>query len=804
MVIQLFNYTLMMLYIQFLKKLLLLFCFAISLTFTLPAQQQFVHQLSSDFNRYQANNYHEKIFAHVDKSFYLTGETIWFKLYAIDGILNQPASLSKVTYVDLINSNNEAVLQASIGMSKSTGNGYFILPNTLQSGIYTIRAYTNWMKNSSPDYFFQQQINIVNTLKNQQLVIPTNAIQYDVQFFAEGGYLVENCQTTLAFKCSNQYAQPIEGKGYILNKNNDTVQKFSTLKYGMGSCTFTPLTNEKYTAALKFKDSVVKLALPNILAQGYTMQVTQLDSNYLQILIQSTNKTIETLYLLSHTRGVINNLAEQYLVNGKALFIVSKKSLREGITHFTIFNGIKKPLCERLYFTQPTNQLNISTLGTNTSYGTKSAIEMNIESTNNKGDVVPSNLSIAVYQIDELQTAEYLPIQAYLYLTADLKGSIINPGYYFEKNDSTVLQAADNLMLTQGWSQFEWDDILTNTSTTKDYLPEIEGQLLQGKLTDIHTKKPAAAINVYATIPNKNFIFKQSKSNAGGNFYINLPSIYGNTDLIIQTNYLIDSNQAIDFENAFSNKFTSLKKQHLYIPKKWAYLLNNKSIYVQAQNTFVEPVLIDTSKNTFTDTSQFFGTPDKKFLLDDFTRFITMEEVIKEYILDIKIKQQKNKFNWRLYNKKSEVFFDNDPLILLDGLPIFNTNTLMEFSPLKIKSIDLVMQRYILQEFVNEGIISLKTYDGDLANYPIHSSAIAFTFNGLQKPKAFYSPKYDVPNDRWFDARNVLLWMPDINTDSNNKIKFYTSNLKGKFIVVIQGITKDGLVGSHSQFFNVQ
>ena len=791
--------------IPFLKKVIIPFCLFITLPFLTIAQANFIQQVSAEFNNFQINNYQEKLFVHTDKNFYLAGETIWFKLYEIDGILNSPILLSKVAYVEIINSNNIAVMQASIEINNTTGNGYFDIPTTLQSGIYTFRAYTNWMKNFSANYFFKQQISIVNTLKNKQIATATLPNMYDIQFFAEGGYLVENCVTTLAFKCSNQLGQPIDGSGYIINNNKDTVHKISTLKYGMGSCTFTPVTNQKYTAEIKFKDTIVKIIIKDILPKGYTMHLVQIDSNYLQLHIQSTNQSIETLYLLAHTRGVISTIAEQTMVNGKAIFTVNKKTLGQGITHFTIFNGFKKPLCERLYFTQPNNDLHISMLGLQNNYATKSNVQLQVLSKSNENNEVKSNMSVAIYQTDEFQTDEYVPINAYLYLTSELKGNIVNPSYYFTKNDSTVLQATNNLMLTQGWSRFAWDDVFTNLNTKKYYLPEIEGQILQGKITNIVTNKSASSINLYATIPNKNFTFKQTRSNIEGNFAINMNNIYGTNELIIQTNNQIDSNYAIEIENSFSLKYATAAHSKLNLQKKWAYQLNDRSINMQAENAFLHPSSIDSTSNKIIDTTDFFGIADKKYLLDDYTRFITMEEVIKEFISDVKIKKQNEKFNWRLYNKVSKVFFDNDALILLDGLPIFNTNTLMDFSPLKIKSIDLVTERYLLQEFVNEGIISLKTYDGDIAGYTVNAKAIAITYNGLQKPKAYYSPMYATTNNnnRLVDTRNVLLWMPNVTTPTSNKINFYTSNLKGKFIIVIQAITKDGLAGSYTQFFNV-
>jgi hypothetical protein len=70
--------------------------------------------------------------------------------------------MSKVAYVELINDKNKPVLQAKIELQESCGMGSFQMPADLVTGNYKIRAYTNWMKNFSPNFFFEKEVSIVN------------------------------------------------------------------------------------------------------------------------------------------------------------------------------------------------------------------------------------------------------------------------------------------------------------------------------------------------------------------------------------------------------------------------------------------------------------------------------------------------------------------------------------------------------------------------------------------------------------------------------------------------------------------
>src|SRR6516225_1067433 len=87
------------------------------------------NDLQQQFVSYQTNNYNEKIFVHTDKTFYLAGESIWFKLYCVDENFHRPSDISKVAYVEIVNAENKPVLQAKISLDEGSGNGSFIIPS---------------------------------------------------------------------------------------------------------------------------------------------------------------------------------------------------------------------------------------------------------------------------------------------------------------------------------------------------------------------------------------------------------------------------------------------------------------------------------------------------------------------------------------------------------------------------------------------------------------------------------------------------------------------------------------------------
>jgi hypothetical protein len=123
--------------------------------------------LSQRFLNYCKAVPREEIFVHSDRDVYISGEDLWFNIYLIDRQSFKPSDNSRIVYVELLNEWNRPVFQKRILIDKGYGPGQIVLPDTLSSGIYTIRAYTSWMKNFLPYNCFMKDIEVYNTLRSK-------------------------------------------------------------------------------------------------------------------------------------------------------------------------------------------------------------------------------------------------------------------------------------------------------------------------------------------------------------------------------------------------------------------------------------------------------------------------------------------------------------------------------------------------------------------------------------------------------------------------------------------------------------
>ena len=126
-------------------------------------------ELKKKFRNYCAAVPWEEIYVHSDRTGYIAGEDLWFALYLFDRQKNKLSDHSSIAYFELINSDNRQVAGKRIVLDDGLGQGQIKLPDTLSTGRYIIRAYTNWMKNFLPANCFVKEITVYNALSERTL-----------------------------------------------------------------------------------------------------------------------------------------------------------------------------------------------------------------------------------------------------------------------------------------------------------------------------------------------------------------------------------------------------------------------------------------------------------------------------------------------------------------------------------------------------------------------------------------------------------------------------------------------------------
>ncbi|HEX6892096.1 MAG TPA: hypothetical protein VF141_15420 [Chryseolinea sp.] len=784
---------------------LIIFCVV---HFNVSAQQATLDSLTKKFNYYRSNYATEKIYAHIDQQLYLTGETLWFKLYLVDGSLHRPTEISKVAYVEILDKNNRAVLQSKVSLKDGYGNGSLFLPAVIEGGNYTFRAYTSWMKNFGPEYYFHTDISIVNTFKKLDLD-KSNAQKIVAQFFPEGGNLVYGLKSKIAFRVTDADGVSISFNGAVIDQQNDTITIFQPTKFGMGSFYLTPEQGKEYSVIVddeqKHRNT---FKLPAVNESGYVMLVDDSTENELSLKIDSRTKDskIPAVYVFVHTRNIIASASMNFLKDGSATVLIPKGNLQEGISHITVFDSEMRPVCERLYFKQITKRLSVAVTPNQREFGIRRKVSLDINVKDTEGQAQTSNLSLAVYKVDSLTRKSENNILNYLWVTSDLNGSVESPEYYLNQNDPDVRLNVDNLMLTHGWRRFAWSDVLSKPAVNVAFVPEYRGHIIRGKVTR-PGQSSANGVLTYLSSPARNIQLYGSSSAGNGDVKYEMKDFSGPRKIIVQTNTTKDSISSLEISSPFSDRFGTHRPPVFNLAQTLEPLIISRSIGMQVQDVFYQ----DRSKikASGVDTTAFYGKADATYYLDDYTRFPVMEEILREYVPGVMVRKRKDGFHFLVLDEVNKKVFDEDPLVLLDGIPVFDTDEIMEFDPLKVRKLEVLTRRYYMGVLSLPGVVSFTTYAGDLAGFQLNPRILQLDYEGLQLQREFYSPSYETSklrDSRLPDQRQLLFWAPEVITDKdgNKKLEFYTSDIAGDYEVVVEGMTGKGVSGKGTGTFAVR
>ncbi|MBK7713630.1 MAG: hypothetical protein IPJ37_23920 [Bacteroidales bacterium] len=126
----------------------------------------------------------EELYLKTDRDLYIAGEKMWLKIYKLNGLTHTPVNLSKIAYVDLLDLDNNPVIELKINIESFSGSADLRLPDTLRTGNYILRSYTNWMQNNSKDLFAYRIISVINPFdKFINIKIPSPAQSVDSVVF---------------------------------------------------------------------------------------------------------------------------------------------------------------------------------------------------------------------------------------------------------------------------------------------------------------------------------------------------------------------------------------------------------------------------------------------------------------------------------------------------------------------------------------------------------------------------------------------------------------------------------------------
>jgi hypothetical protein len=319
-------------------------------------------------------------------------------------------------------------------------------------------------------------------------------------------------------------------------------------------------------------------------------------------------------------------------------------------------------------------------------------------------------------------------------------------------------------------------------------VPETEGAVIVAQA--LVNGSPAKGIRLMAAIKKKKSAIATSTTNEYGMATFILPMIYEQGAVLISPVSEADKNAVITVELPSSQPYP------LAFPCLQLNESHRKDIETRMFNSSVSArffgnrlINVEVPER---DTSDFYGKPDVLFMLDDYVRFPNMEEVISEIIPQMRVKKIANGQIIQVLNQPTKAYFEDQPLILVDGTPVNNSKAILESDPLLIRSIEIVSRKYLQGTTEFNGIVHFRSYKGDMAGLSPVTNA-SFPFQGVQEYATYNSADHSKKTDRMPDMRNLLLREVGLNGDQiKNGVRFFAPDSEGKYRITLKGINQRG------------
>ncbi|HTN19967.1 MAG TPA: hypothetical protein VL125_05810 [Pelobium sp.] len=776
----------------------------------------------------QTKVFFEKVFVRTDRQIYVAGETLWYSAFLVNAQDNHFLNTSNTLYAELASTNKDYHIQKQIiQLKEGKGYGDFELEDTLEPGNYLLRAWTNWMRNFGDNFIFEKKIIVVSppkasnskdkpktasgTNSNKPITSSNKIKKALIQFLPEGGSLLNDVASVVAFKTDG--GESVNGS--IVNSKGELITVLEN-KQGVGTFLLKPVSGETYYAKGQLSNGQeFNKKLPMALSKGYSMHINEKDSLY-QIIISTneiSNLKDKDVLLVGKSHGIECFKVQFPLRSLTQAVKVYKDKFPGGIVALTLYDAEGRPNCERLVYTEhPIKQqvtLTVSKDTQQTDQGTKITVKINGQ----ENRTLQGTFSVAVLN-DAFSGDEKSNIASYLMLESELKGRVENPKQYFDENNPLRKKQLDLLMLTQGWRDFLWKNIL-DTAFVITHIPE-SGITVSGSVKRKIGDKPIPSSNVtIRSIGESQSQLFSGTTDKNGNFYFDNAKFIGEqTFKVNAVNKKINNEGWITLDPLFKpvsfvpdeqeTKDDSLQRMANEIRDQYAVIQKTKpSIY---DRILLEEVKVKDGKPILVGDILLndFGYKDENFTISPAD---SSYQSLSHYLLtnSKQAAPDSGSNNYIVFhhgtsviyprfivNNKSQDFmeynFDDE-----DANTEIRDNIYDTYLNLSMSEITYVTIKHLVRGTESGPkdyfLVYLTLKEGSTLG--AKGNPIVAILNGYYQAKQFYPADSD--NKQQIDRGITLYWNPIIETDENGEATFYFHKpTKSKLRLNIQGVSSLG------------
>ncbi|GAB3641653.1 hypothetical protein GCM10027423_22890 [Spirosoma arcticum] len=770
------------------------------------------------------------LFVHTDKPFYATGDRLWLSAYLLDAATNRPLSGETAIHVDVVAPTGTLVQHQWLRVADGRAVGNFRLSDSLASGTYRLRAYTD-EDDGQRRPAFERAITVYNLLTNTTVgtadIIRKRA---DVQILPEGGRWLVGVPSRLGIKVVGPDGRGLLATGRIVDNTGTEICRVTTSNRGMGSVVVTPLTGRTYYAEVIHNSQQQVVPLPPAELQGFSLSVDAVtDSTRFVLTITGTHRSAaDSVYVLIQQQGRLVDQRKIQLQNGTARLSLPTTTLPPGLNQITLFDDGARPQAERLVFVPERVPPIRVVLNLNKDhYQPREPATLSV-ALNDDGLPAVAVLSASITDAEQVpDDSAAATVRTHLLLTGELRGRVEQPNEYLKNNAPETRRALDDLLLTQGWRR------VSGTPATN----LLGGVSLMGRVLNANNQPVAGAQVVVASTTSKPSFVRSAGADERGRFRLAGLAIADTVKLMVQLadrqlkdlpakeahlvldgpglSWEPDTVRAMPDWGATRAQLAAARTRQdgeadLYRDKT-AKLL--KEVTVRARKYEERPQDIQRRS--------LHGAADATIVFDaNAGQFANLYEMIRGRLAGVNVTQTPVGYRV-LIRGVSSVNGSTEPLFLLDGVAIQGEaeTMLLTFNPGDIERVELLKNAGSAATYGvrgGSGVIAFYTKSwrsGSATNKPKTGMTPLQLIGYPSVQREFYVPRYErnaeptqSAESSRVDRRDVLYWKPLMQTDGQGRSQLMIplSDVVRTVRVLVQGITADGRPVVGEGLFRVQ
>ena len=758
------------------------------LGFTAPGD--FGQMIQEKLFRYYQTQKPAEIHLFFNQPKYAAGDTVFLTIHL--SLAAKPTALKgrQIVKILLLHSDGNTVSALKVLVKDGFGYNQIVIPEDAPPGIYTILAFTESMTDSPAYYALCVAGETLFEISDETT---------SITFHPEGGHLIAGINNKVVVK------GPPNLSGEIISSAGNSICLYRINEDGIGLFFITPSRSEEYFSEVGGE----KFMLPQPESDGVGMLVNvPANQSPIRVTLQAPAASFlrtQVLHLVLSAHDRVFYTAEVFLGDKKFMtFSLPQDSLKYGIAQLTIFQKDGNVVADRLLMVGRMSQPLLNITIPKKEVTLREQVTMKIKLADEQGNPLESQFAITVYNDDLLQVENE-------------KDLVLNGGNFpdssslnFHRNSSALAglkhpASGDLLLITEKWRTFKWRDVWDDTLPEKHFQNhlQLKGTLVLtdgGRIPDstritFFLQKSVMTYETYVDESGK-FDFPLIIDFMGGEeVFFKVDSrrkVLRNVQIQVNDDAMNRPVRAVIEKKNTPDAFWAYAKSKNVVDRSYAFREKERHQQPRSLNALVE--------------EEIFGA-DLTINLDDYLLFPTMSETLREIIPMLQHRRQRNRDVVRLFFDDENVFADDEPLYIIDGVITDNTTYFLSLKPAEVATIKVIHRAAKLQTFGaigKNGIVLVET------KLPQNSSAVprsdyTFAFQGLNEASRSHQSEPTVKPTRVPDFRTTLYWRAQERTPTSGEvsISFPASDDTGNFRIRIDGFTPDGRPFSGTESFTV-